>query len=376
MNFAFRLGFKSILFVLVTQSLVWAQQGPAPKVTIAAAYSDELTEQVTFIGKGEAKDKIDIIARVSGFVEEILVKDGQEVSQGDILFRVEADTYEATLAARQADFAQARANLHLTEVELERKQELFDRDVGSEADRDVAFANNQVAIAGVQIAQAAIQRAQLDVDYTDVHAPFDGRAGKASVSVGELVGPTTKPLINLVRVAPIFVEFALTERQLINVMEEYQSNVDDAANEPKSRNVYVVLPNGDQLDEVGKVVFADNRIDPATGTIIVRAEFPNASGLIIDGSYLTVRIEDTEPTKVLMIPQASVQRDQRGDFVLVVGQQGTVEQRYVTLGRQVKTAVVVQDGMREGEAVIVEGLQKVRPGVAVDAVLSGTAKKE
>ncbi|WP_435141840.1 efflux RND transporter periplasmic adaptor subunit [Pseudopelagicola sp. nBUS_19] len=376
MNFAFRLGFKSILFVLVTQSLVWAQQGPAPKVTIAAAYSDELTEQVTFIGKGEAKDKIDIIARVSGFVEEILVKDGQEVTQGDILFRVEADTYEATLAARQADFAQARANLHLTEVELERKQELFDRDVGSEADRDVAFANNQVAIAGVQIAQAAIQRAQLDVDYTDVHAPFDGRAGKASVSVGELVGPTTKPLINLVRVAPIFVEFALTERQLINVMEEYQSNVDDAANEPKSRNVYVVLPNGDQLDEVGKVVFADNRIDPATGTIIVRAEFPNASGLIIDGSYLTVRIEDTEPTKVLMIPQASVQRDQRGDFVLVVGQQGTVEQRYVTLGRQVKTAVVVQDGMREGEAVIVEGLQKVRPGVAVDAVLSGTAKKE
>ncbi len=376
MNFAFRLGFKSILFVLVTQSLVWAQQGPAPKVTIAAAYSDELTEQVTFIGKGEAKDKIDIIARVSGFVEEILVKDGQEITQGDILFRVEADTYEATLAARQADFAQARANLHLTEVELERKQELFDRDVGSEADRDVAFANNQVAIAGVQIAQAAIQRAQLDVDYTDVHAPFDGRAGKASVSVGELVGPTTKPLINLVRVAPIFVEFALTERQLINVMEEYQSNVDDAANEPKSRNVYVVLPNGDQLDEVGKVVFADNRIDPATGTIIVRAEFPNASGLIIDGSYLTVRIEDTEPTKVLMIPQASVQRDQRGDFVLVVGQQGTVEQRYVTLGRQVKTAVVVQDGMREGEAVIVEGLQKVRPGVAVDAVLSGTAKKE
>jgi membrane fusion protein (multidrug efflux system) len=138
----------------------------------------------------------------------------------------------------------------------------------------------------------------------------------------------------------------------------------------------VTLPNGTELDEIGRVVFADNRMDPATGTITVRAEFANERGLIIDGSFLTVRIQDIEPTTVLLIPQAAVQRDQRGEFVLVVGQQRTVEQRYVKLGRQVETAVVVTDGMREGETVIVEGLQRVRPGVQVDAVLAGTATEE
>lgn len=361
---------------MLATGTVWAQEPAAPKVTVAAAYTDELIDQVIFIGKGEAVDKVDIVARVSGFVDEILVDDGVAVTAGDILFRIEPEIYEATLAARQADLAQATANLDLSKVELERKTELFQREVGTEADRDIALANNQVAMAQVQIAQAAIQMAQLDVDYTQVVAPFDGRVGRTAVSVGELVGPTTAPLINLVRVAPIYVEFSLTEKQLINVMNSFEASVGDVANNDKAPDVFVILPNGEELDEVGRVVFANNRVDPATGTITVRAEFENKRGLVVDGSFLNVRIQDTKPTEVLMIPQAAVQRDQRGDFVLVVGQQQMIEQRYVTLGRLVEIAVVVEDGLREGEAVIVEGLQRVRPGVSVDAVLAGTAAEE
>ena len=376
MGFSFRAAALVFGMVLGAQDAAWAQGGAAPKVTVAAAYSDEMIQDVTFIGKGEARDKVDIVARVSGFVEEIVVEDGQFVKAGDLLFRIETDTYEANLAARQADLAQAIANRDLTEVELARKSELFERDVGTEADRDVAFANNQVAIANVKIAQAAVELAQLDLNYAEVHAPFDGRIGRSAVSVGELVGPSSAPLINLVRVAPIYVEFSLTEKQLLNVMQTFQAGVGEVANNPQAPDVFVTLPNGEELDEVGRVVFADNRMDPATGTITVRAEFANERGLIIDGSFLTVRIQDIEPTTVLLIPQAAVQRDQRGEFVLVVGQQRTVEQRYVKLGRQVETAVVVTDGMREGETVIVEGLQRVRPGVQVDAVLAGTATEE
>lgn len=376
MRVAFRRVLTVFLIVVGANSAAWAQDAVPPKVSVAAAYTTEVTDQQIFIGKGEAIDKVDIVARVSGFVDEVFVHDGDVVKEGDLLFKVEADAYEATLAAREADLAQANANLDLTAVELKRKSELYEREVGTQTDRDIAVANNQVAIAQVAIAEAAIRMAQLDVDYTTVHAPFDGRVGRAAVSVGELVGPTSQPLINVVSVAPIYVEFSLTEQQFVSILETFNASPNDLVSASTSPGVYVILPNGEELDEVGKVVFIDNRIDPTTGTITVRAQFDNTRNLITDGSFLNVRVEASEPTKALMIPQAAIQRDQRGDFVLVVGQQQTVEQRYITPGRQIETAVIVEDGLREGEVVIIEGLQRVRPGVAVDSVLAGTAAGE
>lgn len=370
-----RLLLAPLILVMLTHTAM-SQEAPPPKVTISAAYMDELTQDAVLIGRGEAVDKADVVARVSGFVEEVLVEDGQSVKSGEVLFRIEPDVYEATLAARKADLGQAEANRDLAELELARKEELFAREVGSEADRDIALADEQVAVAQVAIAEAAIRQAQLDVDYTEVVAPFDGRIGRVEVSIGELVGPTSAPLFNIVRVAPIYVEFSVAERRFLDFLESSGMNQQELISAESPERVYAILPNGDELAEPGKIVFVDNRIDPTTGTITVRAEFPNERELIIDGSFLNVRIEAAEPTPVLLIPQASVQRDQRGDFVLVVGQQQTVEQRYVTLGRQVETAVVVVDGMREGETVIVEGLQRVRPGVPVDAVLAGTPIEE
>ncbi|MDJ0858425.1 MAG: efflux RND transporter periplasmic adaptor subunit [Dinoroseobacter sp.] len=366
----------ALLSLLLIAGGATAQDAAPPKVTIAAAYSDELTQDAVLIGRGTAVDKADIVARVSGFVEEVLVADGQPVKTGDVLFRIEDDVYAATLAARKADLGQAEANRDLAELELQRKQELFDRQVGSAADRDIALANEQVAVAQVEIAKAAIRQAQLDVDYTQVIAPFDGRIGRVEVSVGELVGPSSEALVNIVRVAPIYVEFSVSERQFLSFLERAGLTQQELVSMDSPERVFAILPNGDELQEPGAIVFVDNRIDPTTGTITIRAEFPNERELIIDGSFLNVRIEAAEPTSVILIPQASVQRDQRGDFVLVVGQQQTVEQRYVTLGRQVETAIVVVDGIREGETVIVEGLQRVRPGVPVDAVLAGTPVQE
>jgi RND family efflux transporter MFP subunit len=370
------------LFATVLATLQFLVASPAaaqteaasPKVSIAAAYSEEITDEAVFIGKGEAIDTVAIIARVSGFVKETLVQNGASVKEGELLFRIEPDSYQATLSARQADVARAQAQLELAGIELDRKSKLVARDATPQSEEDIARANELVAEAELKAAKASIRQAELDLSYTEIHAPFSGRIGRTSVSVGELVGPSTPALVTVVREAPIYVNFSLSEKQLITILERAGTTAEGLANSDTRPDVYAVLSNGTVLETPGKIVFIDNRIDPATGTISIRAEFENTRRLIVDGSFLNLRIQATEPTTKLLVPQAAVQRDQRGDFVLVVNQQQTVEQRYITTGDQHQTAVIVEDGLQEGESVIVEGLQRVRPGVAVDAIAAGQSE--
>jgi membrane fusion protein (multidrug efflux system) len=339
-----------------------------PTVSVAGVNSKEIVRTSEFIGAVEAVSDVDLIARVEGFLQETLVEDGASVAAGDVLFRIEPENFAAARARAVADLEQSKANLALAAIEIERDTKLLATDTISQSRYDATKATLDAEAAIVDAKHADLRQAELNLTYTEIAAPFDGRIGKTRFSVGDVVGPASGPLASLVRVSPVYVGFSLSEGEFLSAVERIGGDISKVLNSENSPPIRLRLPNGELFDETGWLVFVDNKIDPATGTIALRGQFDNADGFLVPGIFVNVEIDAKKASAKLLVPQAAVQRDQQGDFVLVVGADGLVEQRHITTGQQVETDFVVEDGLQEGESVIVEGLQRVRPGVPVKAI--------
>ncbi len=355
------LRFAALISAAVS-SIALAQNAPAPPaVTVAPAVSRQITETGDYIGRVTAIDKVDIVARVAGFIEERTFVEGQHVKKGDLLFRLEQATYKAAVDQQRANLAKAKATEVNAKLQLERGKELVRNQNIPQSTLDQRAADEAAAQASVMEAQALLDQAEINLGYTEIRSPIDGRIGLATFTVGNLVQPSSGKLATIVSQDPIYVIFQVSARNVI----AYRRRVAQSADKNPHVTIHVKLPNGIIYPLPGVTNFLDVQADPNTDTVSARAQLPNPDGLLIAGGVVGVTVERGAPRLALTVPQSAVSLDQAGLYVLVVGADKKVEQRRITTGAEQGRDVVVTGGVKEGELVIVEGVQKVRPGQVV-----------
>ncbi|UPJ50902.1 efflux RND transporter periplasmic adaptor subunit [Bradyrhizobium sp. 200] len=361
------------LLTIITGGVARTQPAPAgpPTVGIVEATRRPITETSEFLGRIEAINRVNVVARVTAFLERRLFDEGAEIKKGDELYRLERGPFEADLASKQAQVAQLQATLENARLTTERARTLLGGPAGQQSTYDAAIANQRSLEAQVQAAQAQVQVSQINLDYTLINAPIDGKIGRTAVTEGNVVGPSSGVLTTIVSQDPMYVTFPVPLRQGLELRERYgpQGGLEAVV-------IRLRLPDGRMYGKSGKLNFVDNTIAQNTDTITVRGEIdnpilraPSAAGVTVheltDGEFVTVVLEGVHPVEVLAIPRSAVLSDQQGDYVLTVGTDNKAEQRRIQLGQSSPTIAAVISGLAAGDKVIVEGLQRVRPGQAV-----------
>ncbi len=361
--------FISALGLAASCGIAAAQGAPPPAVSVTPVVSRQVTETVDYIGRITAIEKVDVVARVPGFIEERNFTEGQGVKTGDLLFRIEQATYKAAVDQARATLAKAKATEVNAKLQLERGKELVRNQNIPQSTLDQRAADEAAAQASVMEAQAALEQAEINLGYTEIRSPIDGRIGLAIFTKGNLVQPSSGRLATIVSQDPVYVIFPVSQRNLLDYYRRRPADADK--NGPVT--VRIKLPNGTVYPHPGVANLLDVQVDPTTDTVAVRATVPNPEHLLIPGGVVSVSVERGAPKSALTVPQAAVLLDQSGRYVLVVDADKKVEQRRITTGAEQGRNIVVTDGLKEGEQVIVEGIQKVRPGQVVTAtVVPGT----
>jgi membrane fusion protein (multidrug efflux system) len=350
-----------VIICFVRCGAALAQGAPPPAVTVSPVASRQVTETGGFVGRVVAIDKVDIVARVAGFIEQRNFTEGQQVKTGDLLFRIEQDTYKAAVDQQNANLAKAKATEVNANLQLQRGQTLVKSQNVPQATVDQLAATELAAQADVLQAQALLEQAQINLGYTEIRSPIDGRIGLAIFTVGNLVGPSTGRLATIVSQDPIYVTFQASEADII----EYRHRVAASADKNPHVTIHIKLPDGTIYSRPGLTNFLDVQVQADTDTVVVRAQLPNPEGILVPGGIVGVSVERGAPSSSLVVPQSAVQLDQAGRYVLVVDDAKKVELRRITTGSEQGRDVVVSNGLKEGELIIVDGIQKVHPGQIV-----------
>ena len=349
---------------------------PAPTVSVAAALESEVQDWDEFTGRFQAVQHVDIKARVTGYIDRVAFREGSLVSKGDLLFSIDPRAYANETRRNEAELARQHAAAMLARDQLRRAQLLRATGAISRDDFDQRADSSLQALASLAAADAALANARLNQSFTNVRAPISGRVGRAEVTVGNLVqtGQSATLLTTLVSVDPIYVEFEGDERAYLKYRQRSLAAADASAatsvpeesvDDASAQTVLLGLADEEGFPHSGRVVFVDNALNPQTGTIRIRAQLNNPDGRFAPGLFARLRLVGGRKHRAVLINDKAVGTDQDQKFVMVLGADNKLAYRPVTLGKLVDGMRVVQSGLQVGERIVVNGLQRVRPGVTV-----------
>jgi RND family efflux transporter MFP subunit len=338
---------------------------PAPQVSVAEVLKRPVTEFDEFTGRFVAVERVEVRPRVSGYISSVSLTPGREVKKGDLLFTIDARPYEAALKGAKAELARARTQLALARTERERAVKLLEQHAISQEEFDARASGTEQNEANVEAASAALDTAALNLSWTRVESPIDGLVSREEVTAGNLVSPGQTLLTTVVSVDKIYVEFESDEQVYLKYAALTRSGERDNA---RSSNlpVWVGLADEKGTPHEGQMVFLDNALDAQTGTIRARALLDNRDRRFTPGLFARVKLEGSAKYEALLINDSAVGTDQSVRYVFAVGPDNKVEYRAVKLGPVIDDGLrVVRDGLKPGELVVVNGLQRVRPGVTI-----------
>jgi RND family efflux transporter MFP subunit len=342
-------------------------------VTVAKPVSQTVTDYLTFTGNTAPINSVTLVARVEGYLEKNHFTDGSWVKKGDLLFTIQPDQYKAQLQQAEASLAAQKASLWHAKTELARYSALLKEDAATQTQVDQWRYQKEAAEAGILNAQAQVELAKLNLSYTMVKAPFDGRIGRHLVTPGNLVGTagqqTSLGLID--QLDPIYVYFTINERELLRVIERHKSTIGPTI-EQRHIPVYFGLSSEDGYPHEGRLDFNSINVAPTTGTLQLRGVFPNPDRTVLPGLFVRVRVPALQQRDALLVPGDALSFDQQGEFLLVVNEHNVVERRGVKTGPQVGELLVIDEGLKPDDLVIVEGLLQAIPGRTVTPQLAAS----
>jgi membrane fusion protein (multidrug efflux system) len=352
----------------------WRQAGSAaPAVGVARAERQQITETDEFIGRIQAVNRVALVARVTGFLEQELFAEGAEVKKGDLLYQIEKPPFQAAVDAARATVDQMEAQHRNARIALQRAQTLLNTPAGLQSNVDAALASERALAAQIAGAQAQLETAQINLGYTEIRAPIDGKISETNLTEGNVVSPTSGTLATIVSQDPMSVRFSISLRERLDLKARYANKGGYNAVVIKLR-----LPDGRLYEQQGKLDYTSPSVVENTDTISLRGKIPNpvfpdmtagqqGSRELVDGEFVTVVLEGVQPIAVLAVPRAAVLSDQQGDYVYVVDAQSKAQIRRIQQGQSTPMVAVITSGLKEGELVISESVQRARPGEPVSA---------